>query len=256
MARVEGGPGLDGVIEIRSVDLETGFRRVGHAIATAENRPILRTVLLEGDARGLRLVAADNYRLACATVSRQNAIFIGNFILDAADLPMVRAFLRTRDRTIELSLTPKGQLEFRDSHGTVRVDAFVGTFPNYKSVLEDPTGARIEVQFNPAYLAQTAAGLRLPKAAHSLGVGMTVRVPGPDAEPRLPLLITATDYIEAIMPLHSRMPTPMPETKAQRLARKQREYRNRPEVKAARSKRHKAQRAAYRAQLALEGRET
>src|SRR3972149_3977778 len=54
-------------ITVHAPDLLRALRLVKHAAAALEEgRPIIATILFEGDADGFRLVAADNYRIGIA----------------------------------------------------------------------------------------------------------------------------------------------------------------------------------------------
>jgi DNA polymerase III sliding clamp (beta) subunit (PCNA family) len=170
--------------EFQSDAMDKALGRVWHAVATDEERPILATVLFEGVAQGFRLVAADNYRIAIATLSEEDHSDFGRVALPRMYVSTLRAFLKAWKRTVSVKVEGE-RLVVGDSRDQLALRYMNGTFPNYASVI--PNGGPV-VGVNPKYLADTAAatkGLIL-----KLTKGETLEAP---------FVITAEDYREAIM---------------------------------------------------------
>lgn len=180
-------------ITVASADLDAALARVAHAMAPDDSRPILAAVLFEGDTRGFRLVAADNYRLAIADVTRLDASAFGTLVLPRDQVPVLRAFLKVRKRQVEL--TAEGlHLIATDSYSTVRLRAIDGKFPDYRILLNKKRGDRQVVGINPAFL--TDAARSLPK-----GLPMAVSVPTAKGGLSAAVLVSAEGYSELIMPV-------------------------------------------------------
>jgi DNA polymerase III sliding clamp (beta) subunit (PCNA family) len=172
------------VIEVGAKALDTALGRVIHAAAENEARPILCTILFEGDEQGFRLVAADNYRIAVATLLSDDASGFGRIPLAVEWVPTLRAFLKTCKGNVILS-TAKLRLIVTSPSASVSLRTVDGTFPNYASVI--PTSGPA-YGINPAYVADTAKATK----------GLILRL-AKNADVTAPFLIEAEDYREAIM---------------------------------------------------------
>lgn len=124
-------------IIVNSRDLAQGLGAVVHAASTDENRPILHGVLFEGRQGQLRLVAADNYRIAYAEIAADTL----------ADEPLVlpldvaTALLKDckalKPYAGPVTITWENPDAVTLAYGTTTrtVRAVDGTFPNYAQVI-------------------------------------------------------------------------------------------------------------------------
>lgn len=134
--------------EFKSEDLERALGQVIHAAGDDDSRPILATVLFEGDAKGFRLAAADNYRIAVATLSYEDHQDFGRVPVAREYIPTLRAFLKIRKRVVSLKVA-RDRLVVTAPDGAVECRVVDGAYPNYASVIP-PDGPVFGV--NPAYL--------------------------------------------------------------------------------------------------------
>jgi len=191
---------------VMSDDLGDALGRVLHAVAPDETRPILSTVLFEGDERGFRLVAADNYRLAIATVTDE-ACDLGRVPVARSEIAMLRAFLGAyrgdREIAIEfregpdfagMAKTPANRLRLAisDAYRSVSLLVIDGTYPNYAEIVS-VAKRREKVAVNPSYVVDAARAL-----SKNAPTGMRIEIP---INPKDPVLVAATDYVEYIMPI-------------------------------------------------------
>ena len=174
-------------------DLLAAIDRVKHAMAADLSRPILASFLIEATADAdIRLVAADNYRLALVTL--ETADIEGEWpqtVVARDGVPMLRDFLtmiggganiRVERLTDRLRVTSQMQ--------TAEVRLVDGTYPDH-AVITDREGGPVLARFNPKYLAD--AGKAAGKAAL-----VTVKSTGPLD----PVLVTdGNGYREWIMPV-------------------------------------------------------
>lgn len=180
---------------VSSKALDTAIGRVSHAMGSDDARPILAAVLIEGDKAGLRVVAADNYRVAVADVTTDDRSPLGKCVLPRDQVPLLRTFLKGRDRMIQVTVSnERTRIDFDDmGYRSIQLPLIFGTYPNYAALLGEAPGERSAVGINPAYLAESAKAL--PK-----GQTLAVRFPKP-ANLNRAVLVTATGYTEIIMPI-------------------------------------------------------
>jgi len=165
---------------------------VKHAIALSPQRPVLTTLLLEGDEKGVRLVAADNYRIAIADLSEEASDF-GQALVWSHDLPLVVSVVRSSKGTVAVRKDAEGHLTVEAGALSLTVRLCDGTFPNYRraDVPWEP-GDRVAWGVNPAFLRDTTAALA--KASGHIRIY-------PDPDPEKPILVTGPNYREVIMPV-------------------------------------------------------
>lgn len=182
-------------LTVTSKAFDDAIGRVAHAMAPDEGRPILSGFLLEGDAAGLRVVAADNYRLAIADVADGDfsAFRFGGVVVPRDQVPVLRAFLKVRKRDVTIESLPP-HLVVADSYGSVTLRTIDGKFPDYRVLLHKKRGDRQVVGINPAFL--TDAARALPK-----GLPMAVSVPTAKGGLGAAVLVTVRGYTEIIMPV-------------------------------------------------------
>lgn len=176
-------------ITVHAPDLVRALKLVKHAAAKDEARPILATVLFEGDAEGFRLVAADNYRIGIAdlTVTGDREAF-GRVPLPIRELPVVLAVLADWKEGVEVA-SADDRLTFTTKTRSLTVPAMTGMFPAYMSVV--PAGERKDLGLNPAFLSDLGGATK--NAVARLRVGEW-NVP-------LEVVVAELDYREFIMPV-------------------------------------------------------
>jgi DNA polymerase III sliding clamp (beta) subunit (PCNA family) len=186
-------------MEIKVDRLVAGLKFVKHAAAPDDLRPILATVLLEGTAQGLFLVAADNYRIARAHVDDQPCAEFGRRPLSVDEVPVVLAFLKG-ETAVTLTPAPKNRPFVVWSTGGARelsTRTVDGRWPDYVSVLPKQAKNKL-VAVNPRLLAEALAASKTAK-------GITARMYVTDA--LSPFLVVSNDgdneYVEAVMPLRT-----------------------------------------------------
>lgn len=187
-------------------DLIAGLDHVQHAASTEDSRPVLCGVLFAGTEAGIRLAAADNYRVAEMTVPvvDSDASAFGSAIVRIEDIPGIRWMLKAARKGNPTMTLTRGEPWYEGSPGTVVVTCLdrtltlrpiVGTFPNYPIVFEQAErGERRHVHVNPRFLVDMAKALKVWESR------VTVSVGGP-----LDTVIITGDpgssYREAILPI-------------------------------------------------------
>lgn len=178
------------VVLVQSKALNAAIGKVIHAVAAEPNRPILTCILIEGDEHGLRLVAADNYRLAIADVDVGDYTAIGRINVPHAQVLILRAFLAKDSR--EVALTHDGQtLTAKDGFDTVLLRLMDGKWPNYQAAIVDAPVARTVVHANQRFLLDSLKALKGATAT---------RIELPDNELQT-VYVQAEGYSEWIMPI-------------------------------------------------------
>jgi DNA polymerase III sliding clamp (beta) subunit (PCNA family) len=176
-------------ISVHSDRIAEALRLVQHSAASIEARPILNTIVLEGDADGLRAVAADNYRIAIAEISEE-ANEMGRVILRLDDVPLVLSVLRAVRGMVLLSVAD-GRLTVAGGSVSVTVRLMDGVFPNYREAINWETeGTRRVLVVNPAFLADLGRALGKRSSVARIWIGAA----------HDPIIVVSQDYREAIMP--------------------------------------------------------
>lgn len=189
-------------ISCSSKALEGALKRVEHAMADDEARPILAGVLLEGDKLGLRVVAADNYRLAIADIADGDFSELGSVCVPRDELGIVRAFLKVwpKDHPIHIErrssgpMTGQPSLVLSDDYRRVEVRLYDGMYPNYRILLTAKKSDRESIGINPAYLVE--ASRSVPK-----GEVVAIRLPATRAKLSAAVQVSGKGYTEIIMPV-------------------------------------------------------
>lgn len=180
-------------VDIGSKELNAAIGRVWHAVADEEARPILTCILFEGDADGLRLVAADNYRIAIVDVAEGDFTAIGRINLPRAQVTILRAFLAKYKREVIVS-HDGSKLTATDGTDTVTLRLMDGMFPNYRAAITEVPVARSGVTVNPQYLIDAMKALK--------GALTGTRIELPDAALQT-IYVKADGYSEWIMPIRA-----------------------------------------------------
>lgn len=182
-------------ITVHAPDLLRAVKLVKHAAAKREDRPIIATILLEGDADGFRLVAADNYRIGIATVEALgDTADFGRVPLPIGEVPVVEAVLTDWHEAVEIEARDE-HLTFTTKTRTATVRTMSGTYPKYDTVL---AGDRSTLGVNLAFLAHLGRATKDARARLFVGAWNTpIEIEVPDL-----------DYREYIMPIRLEEHTP------------------------------------------------
>lgn len=184
-------------IILNAAALRVAIETVRHAAATAPERPILMTVVLEVDEAGARCVAADNYRIAVsADVPVIAGELRGTFPVRLEEVPALLAFLKrlAKDATVHVR-TVEGRpgIDFDAGQAGVFTASLVhGAFPRYQQVW--PRDSEQVVVLDARYLAKLAA--IAPKGSG----GMRVYLARENAATS-PVLFEGTAGREVVMPI-------------------------------------------------------
>lgn len=182
---------------VRAPDLAAGLAAVWHAIAAEDARPILGTVCFEPAPDALRLVAADNYRIAMYDVPlvaaevAGTAQFAGRPVLRRADVKALRAILAPLHGPVTLTVAD-GRLGVDWKDGNAEFRFMDGTYPDYALILRPEAPPTVTV--NPKYLAE---------AGRAFGKAITVAVE--IAGPLSPVVLRGAGipFVEVIMPVRT-----------------------------------------------------
>jgi DNA polymerase III sliding clamp (beta) subunit (PCNA family) len=175
--------------------LKAGLRRVEHARADDEARPILTYVLFEARAEGLRLVTADNYRIAIQTIeyepeTKPDHEAFGTFLLEGRHIRVLMAMLPKKGI---VTLTYADRLmTFAVDDFSIAIRCADGQYPNYEQVAIPTGDPTVVVALNPRYLAELGGGNR-----GAVTCRLAVR------DPLTPIVFEDTDglYTEILMPV-------------------------------------------------------
>lgn len=206
-------PGAE--IKVRVHLLQIALKRVWHAIAKDDSRPVLACVCLEGDADGLRLVAANNYQIATQRLSLEPHTDWGTALIHRTWLPLLRQYLSGISRADVVLAKQAEALEVSGGPNGVALTLPLlgGPFPR----LTVPVVQARPVTISPVLLGGMARALT--ESAHVLGhLPMRLWL-GPTAND--PLSVTMGDhrtesyYHEVLMPVRSRDDEPPPTSETQ-----------------------------------------
>ncbi len=152
-----------GAIAISSELLLGAIKRVEHAVADEMSRPILSTIRVEildkGEDSGLRLIAADNYRIAWADIRADSEGFGDPILLRRESLPLLKMWLKAAITMVTMDVSKDRQsVAFSSGRwGTITVPLQDGMYPQWKQVI--PSGPQMVVGLNPKYLADMGKSL-------------------------------------------------------------------------------------------------
>lgn len=183
--------------------LADALSRVRHAAASDDERPILRTVLIERRGDGLRFVATDNYRLATFIVDEvwdagEDATW-DPAVVTTDDVAVVLAFLNGMEegRAVKVShdgrvLTLAPMSLFEEITGSLEVTLADGRYPDIDAIW--PAAGPVVARFRAEYLAGLVKG-----------VGRKGFVTLHIASPTAPALFSDPDgvFAEVIMPVRT-----------------------------------------------------
>jgi DNA polymerase III sliding clamp (beta) subunit (PCNA family) len=182
-------------LTVHSTRLIEGIDLVKHAASThPQQRPALNCILLEGDAKGVRLVAADNYRIAIADISGEASEF-GQALIWLRDIPLVVSIARATSKgSVELTLDGY-RLTVATRALTLGLNLCEVSFPDYRSVDTmsfGTEGRSLLLGINPQYIGEALRALGRTTNSVAIYTGATAETP---------LLIDSPDYRELIMPV-------------------------------------------------------
>jgi DNA polymerase III sliding clamp (beta) subunit (PCNA family) len=150
--------------------LKAGLDAVFHAVSSDFFRPVLAAVLFEDAMASLRLVAADNYRVAIYDVPLAgggDAKFGSRrVLLPRPEVKVLRAVLSSLKSVVRLSLvvgpplpvsgstpTSKFRLRVDWGYGVIDLHLMEGTFPDYEKLMR-PELAEPSVTLSGQYMAE------------------------------------------------------------------------------------------------------
>lgn len=184
------------MIEVQASDLSDGIRRVRHALPKKglTNWPVLNHVQLTASQDSLRLVAADNFRLAIVALPVQAEP--STFLLHRELLPTLLEWLKLADGHILLTPGEDLLLQSVEVPGVVPRHALrlpletQAAYPDWETQLGQPEGS-LSALLDSRYLE----GI-------SKGYGGTIQLRVPPQGQHRPVWAEALDgsYREAIMP--------------------------------------------------------
>jgi DNA polymerase III sliding clamp (beta) subunit (PCNA family) len=195
-------------LTVECADLVTALKAVRHAAANDEARPVLASVLLEGDREGFRAVAADNYRIAIQPIPAVGRTATWKrAIVYRDDVDLILRMLKRAVGVIVLGHTD-GALTLRHPSFEFSTRLMDGKYPPYDEVVAKVTWPVVGA-FNPRFLADIAKG------TSDFQVKLRMR------RPTDPIAIEGSSgFVEIIMPI--RLPDgeamPIAEAKRKRAA--------------------------------------
>ena len=166
-----------------------GIKRVEHAMASDEARPVLATILLERNADKLRLITANNYQIAWADLNVDADQFVGPVLIARRDVPLIKTWLGyKRGQLVAVHFTPE-TMSLSAGQGTaLTVRLQDGMYPDYIQVI--PPKGGLTVALNADYLATMARSMK----GYPI---LSVYVAGPLSA----VLFESVDGGEVIMPI-------------------------------------------------------
>jgi DNA polymerase III sliding clamp (beta) subunit (PCNA family) len=178
-------------ITVHASRLIEAIALVRHAAASSEARAILNTVMVEGDDKGVRLVTADNYRIAIADLSEEASEF-GRAIIRLRDIPLVTSIARAHKGMVELTVED-GRLTVVAGALSLGLSLADGMYPDYRHAdMHWELDGRIALGVNPQFLGDVTRAL-------SKSIGHVRIYSFPD--PLKPILVTGDGFRSIIMPV-------------------------------------------------------
>lgn len=186
-------------VTVSTIDLREGLAAIAHAVARDPARPILTTISIQRQRDGLRLVAADNYRLAIVAIpshsggSLTERDFPAQANLPAADAKVLRACLAGLKGEARVRVDA-GEITVSWGGGAARFRLMDGTFPDVDPVLR-PAAPRPTIVLAARYLGE--AGMAFARRPGE-GLGnLAIEIAGPLD----PVIIRGEPMTEIVMPI-------------------------------------------------------
>lgn len=155
------------IASVPAAELLAGIKQVEHAKANDGARPVLASILMEERDGKLRLVTADNFRIAWTDIPTEKLTPETKVMLRGDDVPALKRFLADRlrwwpksaIRLVTFYLADGVRLTWECSGYAMTVVAMDSHFPDYMQVLPKK-GDKPSVVLNPRYIKDMAASLR------------------------------------------------------------------------------------------------
>jgi DNA polymerase-3 subunit beta len=135
-----------GAIEIEPERLREALEHVVFAAATDDSRPVLTGVDFAIGPSGIRLAAADGFRLAVFNLELNGAGQEREVIVPARALGELARLLQEAEQPARMTVNaPQTQVLFDLGHATLIANLIQGTFPNYQQLIPASSATRTEV---------------------------------------------------------------------------------------------------------------
>jgi DNA polymerase III subunit beta len=135
-----------GAIEIEPERLREALEHVVFAAATDDSRPVLTGVDFAIGPSGIRLAAADGFRLAVFNLELNGAGQEREVIVPARALGELSRLLQEAEQPARMTVNaPQTQVLFDLGHATLIANLIQGTFPNYQQLIPASSATRTEV---------------------------------------------------------------------------------------------------------------
>lgn len=185
-------------IIVNSRDLAQGLGAVVHAASTDTMRPILNGVLFEGRQGQLRLVAADNYRIAYAEIAADTLSDEPLVLpLDVATTLLKDCKAAKMPDRVTITFDKTGATIAFDFGATRNVRVIDGTFPNYAQVIPIDRENDRTIGLCGKHLADAMALTARSRYVKDAGNNLRITFGGPLE----PIIIRGEYGTEIIMPV-------------------------------------------------------
>jgi DNA polymerase-3 subunit beta len=135
-----------GAIEIEPERLREALEHVVFAAATDDSRPVLTGVDFAIGPAGIRLAAADGFRLAVFNLELNGAGQEREVIVPARALGELARLLQEAEQPARMTVNaPQTQVLFDLGHATLIANLIQGTFPNYQQLIPATSATRTDV---------------------------------------------------------------------------------------------------------------
>jgi DNA polymerase-3 subunit beta len=135
-----------GAVQLEADRLRTALEHVVFAAATDDSRPVLTGVHFSIGSEGIRLAAADGFRLAVYTLELAQPGAERDVIVPARALTELARLLPEATGTVTMTVNAaQTQVLFDLGHATLIANLIQGTFPNYQQLIPTSSTTRTEV---------------------------------------------------------------------------------------------------------------
>ena len=183
-------PTVDGAstVEMASEKLREALEHVVFAAATDDSRPVLTGVDFAIGPAGIRLAAADGFRLAVFRLDLEGAGQEREVIVPARALGELTRLLAEAERPVRMTVNnAQTQVLFDLGHATLIANLIHGTFPNYQQLIPASSATHTEVTVNEFKQETRLASIF---ARDGSGIVRLIATPGAAGAPGR-LLVTA-----------------------------------------------------------------
>ena len=138
-----------GAVEIDAERLREALEHVVFAAATDDSRPVLTGVHFAIGPSGIRLAAADGFRLAVFRLDLEGAGQEREVIVPARALGELSRLLTEAEQPVRMTVNAaQTQVLFDLGHATLIANLIQGTFPNYQQLIPSSSVTHTEVSVN------------------------------------------------------------------------------------------------------------